>query len=374
MHGRDEMVGRAQFAREFDNLRSAVTWSLDASAPGDVESALRIITAIAPEADAHHKIGVGLWALRAAPRAPEGTPGQRAAVLAAAGLFVVQMGEIERGRALAKEALRDGPPLESPWPYLPYTVLGMADHQDGHPERAYEIISDARRQLEGSAIDPFNLTALTVVVAAWAITIGDPSARSEAEAGLALSMQSGNPSNLCVAHAVLGMALMSDDEPRALAELEESIRLVRTGTNDTMYPLTLGLAAIVRARNGASMDAVADLHEALTHCAEHRLRVSMGATLVTGIEVLNDVGDPEAAAVLAGVTQDGAYKSQGATRLPSGNDRDEVLNAITERLGAEAFAGAYERGAQMSEADAIAYALNETKRRLAETEPARSPQ
>jgi predicted ATPase/class 3 adenylate cyclase len=363
MRGPEEMTARAQLTRELDNLRTAVTWSLDSSVPGDVVSALRSIAAIAPEADAHHHMGVGGWALRAAPRAAEGSPGQRAAVLSGAAICALQAGDNDRGRALANEALRDGAPVESPWPYLPFTALATAESNDGHPERAYETICRARDELDGSPIDAFNRAALTIVIAAFAQAIGDPSARGEAEAGLALAQRAGTPSNLAVANTVLASALLVEEPPRALVLLEESIALMRSGANDTIYPWALGLAAILRSRAGLVTEAVRDLHEALQHCQERGLRSQMAVTLWTFSEVLAELGQPGTGAVLAGVIQDGAFKTTPV--YPPDRQLDELVGLIRASLGPEALTAAYERGAQMSEQDAIAYALSETNRLLA---------
>jgi predicted ATPase/class 3 adenylate cyclase len=370
MHGPEEMAARARLTLDLDNLRSAVTWSLDSARPGDIASALGIIAALAPEADAHHQIGVGTWALRAAPRADEASPGQRAAVLSAAAMFATATGDAEQGRRLANAALRDGPPIESPWPYLTYAALSVADANEGSLELAYQRLCNARRELEGSPIDPFNRAALTVLVTAWAAGLGHfPTARAEAEAGLALSTQSRSPSNLAVANAMVGWAFLDEDPPRALAALEESIRLIRAGANDAIYAMALSLAAIARVRDGATSEAMRELREALTHCTDRGLVPMTATTLAFYIEVLTQVGHPEAGAVLAGVIQDGPFKAL-VSPAATGRDRNEILSDIKANLGPDAFAASYERGTQLSQDEAIAYALNETKRVLAEDEPA----
>ena len=132
----DELEWRARLYQELDNIRAAVTWSLDCDDPGDGASALRIIAALAYLANQDRPSGVGAWAERAVPRAEASASVQRGPVLAAAAESLRAAGDYEGARALAISSLRDGIDPEYFTLTFAYVVLSVVEISLGNVERS----------------------------------------------------------------------------------------------------------------------------------------------------------------------------------------------------------------------------------------------
>ena len=65
LHTADEAEVIAQVARDLDNLRAAVQWSLESAASSDAQFALRIIASLGNLASSNRSFGIGVWALAA---------------------------------------------------------------------------------------------------------------------------------------------------------------------------------------------------------------------------------------------------------------------------------------------------------------------
>ena len=97
MYGADELIWRPRIAREFDDLRSAVTWALDRNKPADVEYAMRIIGALMAESVRNHAEGVGPWAERAIGHPGTADSPNRNAVLVAAAFGALARRDADAG-------------------------------------------------------------------------------------------------------------------------------------------------------------------------------------------------------------------------------------------------------------------------------------
>ncbi len=124
LEGPDEHVWRARVRAELDNVRAAIEWALDSSLTPDAQLGLRIVAALAYEAVSDVTAGVGTWIERAIARVHEATPGQRTAILGTAAIQAIFVGEHERARTLALDALRDGLPPDCPVPGPAYCRPG----------------------------------------------------------------------------------------------------------------------------------------------------------------------------------------------------------------------------------------------------------
>ncbi len=97
LEGPDEYVWHGRVRTELDNLRAAIGWALDSSPTTDAQLGLRIVAALAYAAVIDMTSGVGEWTARAVPRAHETTPGLRTAILGAAAIQAVYVGDYETG-------------------------------------------------------------------------------------------------------------------------------------------------------------------------------------------------------------------------------------------------------------------------------------
>ncbi len=129
LRGPDELSWRERVSSDLDNIRAAVTWSLDRADPADQELALRIVAAFAGEVNTSaSSIGVGLWAEWALPAARStGNLSLRADVISAVAWTALLRGDLDRARELAQESLANGL-LPDMWaPSNPYVLLGYRE-------------------------------------------------------------------------------------------------------------------------------------------------------------------------------------------------------------------------------------------------------
>ena len=107
MLGPDELTWRPRAMKEVDNLRSAVSWSLDREDPDDRELAVRIVAGLSNEANSGRTLEVGAWAERALPAAEHSTPQRRALVLNAAAWNALLTGDLELAQERGEAVLRE---------------------------------------------------------------------------------------------------------------------------------------------------------------------------------------------------------------------------------------------------------------------------
>ena len=355
----DEFVWRPRLRAELDNLRAAVTWSLDSSVPGDDEFAIRIIAALAYLANQDRPSGVGTWAERAAERAEAADPQFRAPILAAAAESARGRGEMETARAIAIDALRDGIPHGTPETVLAHVVLSVAEATLGDPERGYRVILEGIEEAEGVVgDDSFAVPVLQCTASVWATLLGYvDEARAYGQQALERARRVGNPTLLTVALYSAGSLVEFDDSARAAAMYEEIITLVAAGAATTIYAPALTGSALISARSG-------DLDTALRRVGmgieQGHTEADMGF-LIGGIAsatiVFEILGATETAAQLAGIATLGPYAqlSIGVSALRAG--LTDAIARLRAELGDAEFDAAAARGAEMNAEEIAAFAL-----------------
>ncbi|MEX1009626.1 MAG: adenylate/guanylate cyclase domain-containing protein [Acidimicrobiia bacterium] len=75
--GPAELVWRARFLDELDNVRAAVAWSLDSEDPDDCELGIRVVAGLANEAALRQSFEIGVWAERTLQLAQSSAPERR---------------------------------------------------------------------------------------------------------------------------------------------------------------------------------------------------------------------------------------------------------------------------------------------------------
>ena len=196
--GPDELAWRARLALDLDNLRAAVTWSIDCDDPEDVELGLRIVAALATQATLNRTFGVGAWAERAAPRVDQDSPTRRCAVLGAAASAAYQRGDLTRSEELVREATRNGIPADPAAISSAWVIASMLHAQAGDFERALEVISEAVQTVDEIDGDLIDRTGMHGSAAYWALMGGDEArARAEAETALGVGAPVGEPICSC---------------------------------------------------------------------------------------------------------------------------------------------------------------------------------
>lgn len=142
---------------------------------------------------------------------------------------------------------------------------------------------------------------------------------------------------------------MQHDPDAALAALEESAELTRTGASEAAFAPCLSEAARLLAKRGDLSGARDRLREAIVHTYQVADYNELAGVLVIATTVLANAGIPEQIAVVGGFVTDGVVADFAVTF--DGPERDEQIEAQTRartELGSDAYDAAYARGAAMS--------------------------
>jgi predicted ATPase/class 3 adenylate cyclase len=368
VHSAAEFVWRARLRDELDNLRAAVSWALDSQSSGDADLALRIIAALAYELPMDAATHVGVWATRALPRVHETDPGRRAAVVGAAAIQALFLGDIETAAELANGALREGIPPDCPAPMTVPTVLAMVETYGGRFTEAIRMLRDPIPSLE-AADDRFGLSSMYSTLAVVERFAGhDAAARTDAEHAVDLGRRINSPHALSLALFSLGGAVERTDPATALASYEECIALVQAGAGGRVVLVgALDGLAQLRAAAHDPVGALEALRMALAHAVETGNLSSVSGSLQRALALLVDLDQAELAAALAGASAQGALATLGLLTEEEQRNERSAIDAARIRIGVNDYDRAFTRGAAMAPDDVVAYALRELDRVLAET-------
>jgi predicted ATPase len=350
--GPDEITWRLRFREELDNLRAAVTWSLDRGAADDGRFGLRIIAALAYQANQDRPSGLGAWAERAVDLADAAPPPLRAPTLAAAAESLRGRGETARAREMGVAALRDGMPAEAPQSCLAYVVIAIADASADRYEEAVELIRDAIVQAQ--RLDTWAHSALLGVGALMATDCGDiPLARDLAEEGLRTARACGNPTLLSIALFASGFMNEADDPATAEAQYDECLTLIEAGAGGSVAAPAGFSSAALRARYLDPTSALQRLRQATAFSHRDADAYMVVGSACSAAMVFEAADALEEAAMLAGC---GTLGPLAAVNLMAPLQRmgfGEAMVRLRERLGEDAYEAAARRGATMSQDEIV---------------------
>jgi predicted ATPase/class 3 adenylate cyclase len=367
--GPDELAWRPRILGEIDNLRTAVTWSLESRTDADGELAVRIVASLADLSGNNRSAGFCAWAERTATRAQSSTPGNRAAALAAAAMAANSRGDYDAALSLARDALRDGLPADSPVRFVPHAALAGVLGVGGQPDEAVAVAAEGRRLLEAIAGSEQQRSVLASVEALFSHTAGrSEAARHAADTAVHLAREARNPTALATALFTVGLASASSDAATALAALDESLALTRLGAGDGLSPMAVALAAQLRVDRG-ELDALGQLRDALRRGHSGTSQAQLATVLDHSLRVLASLGYAEPAAVLTGFVDRGPAGARSVMAPDELDDRKHAIERVQLDLGSERFQTAVSRGAAMSYEEAVDYALAELDRRSEERDP-----
>ncbi len=361
LRGPDELFWRSQVAADLDNIRAAVTWSLDSAAKADHELALRIVAAFAGEANTSaSSFGVGLWAERALDAARATTkPELRADVVGAVAWSVFVRGDIDRARAFALEALTDGVSPNMWAPSNPYVLLGYLDVVLGRIDAGIERTAEgcaAVAALTGDHL--YDLVMVSVSHAGFLAFGSDPDrAKNEGEAVLRMARELANPSVLSNALTIRVVSTWIDDPDIAEPWLDEAIALARSGASGVMFGIMLAIRAHLRLDAADMVGARNALREAVAYLGSTGDLPQLVTVFEYAIPVLVSSGSPGPATVLAGFALDGPFSPLGNMPEEVVPRRDAALERARSELGEERFRIEREHGAGMSPEEAVAHVL-----------------
>jgi predicted ATPase/class 3 adenylate cyclase len=352
---RDEIVWRRRLHAELDNLRGAVTWALDRDGD-DRELALRIITALASEANASDSTGVTTWAERAIDAARASTPARRTGVLTAAAWGALNRGEIDLASSRVEEALAGGLPRDASAAAVPYVLLGFIRLIQGDVDAALAASRDGQHALAEVDLDTdASRVVLGTAAAGWLFYAGDvDAARALAEETVRLAREVGSATNLSLALFLQVVTFWRDDPERARPLLAEAIELVESGAaSGPMYGLMLAVESRLCSLAGDVDGARVALRGAFTEIRRRADRPMLVTSLGYAIPTMRDLGAFEVAATIGGTTFEGPLAVLGNLPPPEDATARAALDQARQQLGDAAFADAWSRGAAMQLGDAV---------------------
>ena len=284
--------------------------------------------------------GVGTWIERAIARSMKQRPDSVTAILGTAAIQAIFVGDHERARTLALDALRDGLPPDCPVPVPRYSALGSYELNCGRPDEALRVSRRGLHDVEAAGFDTCTLSLFHSNLAVFSTYCGDiTTARAEAEEALRLARQVGNPSASAAALWAAGRALVRADPPASLAAFEGYVALARSGGRSSNLGWSLGDVSWLKARAGDRPGALRAARDALRHDLRSGNRTNLAGALNRTKLAFVELGDLEPAAVLAGAEADGPLAPWNfADGVPVElQDREHALRVLRDSLGAEGY-------------------------------------
>jgi predicted ATPase/class 3 adenylate cyclase len=355
----DEILWIARVHAELDELRAAVGWALDREDPADRELAVRIVAALAWHGQFDHTTGLDALAAQAATTAEECHPELRSPALALASYYEFNQGRPERARALADDARRDGVIALSSEPFMAHQVTGYVEILTGHPQRALEVMNEARDMLD-TVNDPFAAAQFLISASTYESLAGEVEvARADAEQAIELARRLNNPRLRREGQHALAWALQRDEPDAALRALEPILDPLHHRA--LVASSSLALAGGLRARLGDPEGAIPLLRDAVIMSRDHGARPSLAAALDWSLSPLVKLGRPEPAATLVGALTGGPLAEVSAVPLGHGA-RVRTLERIRTALGDETTDTLVADGAAMTYDELVQYAIRHLDR------------
>jgi hypothetical protein len=360
LRGRDELAWRERLLGDLDNLRSAVVWGLDAGVDEDQQTAVAIVAWLAYESQTRGT-GIGRWAEQALPALERSTPGYRSAALAAAATAAFYRGDFDVSERYGRAAVEEGYPPDDPSPGLASIYLMTVLMFQGRKDDGVRHLDAAEKAIRGRDDEEYVRMRLQSARVGGTLFADDPDQEiAQAWLGMSRAQHTGNPTNLALASYGLGWALRHRHPDQALAALDQSVALARSGASSVVLPQALCYAALVAASLGDADGARARFSDVV----EESLRNDDWAMLAQSLEVAVDIfsyrGEAHAAAVLAGTVETTLAPQRFpdvASRGPGLAVRTANLARARQTLGDRRYEQARAKGVAMSREDALAFAL-----------------
>ena len=285
--------------------------------------------------------------------AEHSSPGLRAGILAGMAIDALMLrGDRVEAERLARRALADGPETAGALANT-YTTLSICAGIAGDHERQLELLAEGQRRTiqELGADTAHNRAWWEMLIAGAEGNRGDMvAARVHADEAVRHARDAQFPYRLAQVLDTWANVVRPNDPDAAEDALAEAARIAPESLDASERGRNLVLRAQLRAAAGDTQTAVALLHQALV-VWEHDIRVldaMVAARRATAI--LDDLGQPRAAAVLVGAVTTGPH-AQLLANLFRPHDREELQQTIDRlhaTLGDDVYDAEAAHGATMS--------------------------
>jgi predicted ATPase/DNA-binding SARP family transcriptional activator len=346
--GPDEPAWVSELTVEFDNLRAAYRWSLEA---GRTEAALRLVVALADDLLMRERLEIGRWAAELAERPEAADHPLRAEVLGLAANASMLEGRLdEAGRraldAVAAEERTGAPPSWMARNVLAMlTVAGMIDPGGG----SWSDHLDAMDAISDRTDDPF-AAALVLWDRALVATFTAEADRGEAPARALLTLgdQHENPSMRSMGLLALGrIAALRDDGPAARELFHAALGAASSAHNTLVTNQTMRSITDLDAHSGDRTATLASLRRIAQRFAESGNVSEQIQTVMSMVDQLVALGALEPAATALGALARTPTHLTVAYRVIDG--------ALAERLAPAARLTALRDGGAMQLHQLVAY-------------------
>lgn len=356
LRGREQIATATRLARDTENFRAVLDWAVET---GSADHALRLL---APIAMTNMSIG---WSAMGWSAAACEIPGGETHpcfphVCAMAALDAVLGSEPEKGDVLVARAERAERELGIEEQWL-HAARGAAATFRGDWDAAQEE-GEAWTASARQTGDPYDIAHALGLLGSALASSDNPRAIPVLEETIEVARRGGIPSILTIGLMMLGIALPPEDSQRALALLAEAAEL--TLALGDRY----GAAQVLSMRSRVALDSQDWSNALATADASMQELLALGenwvftGAVLVGAWAFAGLGELEPATVLSGFV---------ATRTDSLRDRDhrgwDAVNAdIDMRLGRTRADELRSRGAAMDGEDVVAYLHEEATRVLAD--------
>jgi non-specific serine/threonine protein kinase len=347
----------ASMTLDTDDLRAAISWSLDSPHPDDAELALRIIASFAG-ASPSVRLAAGMvaGAARLLERTDESSPTLRAQLLIGLAYDTGMIeGDIERASALAGQAMvvlddlagDEAAMSTSLIASMCLTTLGGAAQARGDLDQARQIAAQQRRLSHNDHL--LSLAEMSACrVERQAGDMG--AARAHAQTALTLARRSQFPLRIAQALDLLARVTLHNDPPTARAAHAEMVEVVRAhpylevGGQHLSALLTSADLTLAERRPG---EALPSLREAAVHSED--LLFAM-RTAVALAQALSDLDRSDRAATLVGFATQSRF-SWIVPLIVGPDDRGELQlcqSRLRTQMGDSVYTSAVAKGAALS--------------------------
>jgi tetratricopeptide (TPR) repeat protein len=361
LRGPDERTWVLRLRLDLANLRAAHAWCCR---HGEVDFALRLSAALHRFAFWQANDEIFTWAAAATELDGAGGHPLLSTVLGSAGMGAYRRGELDKAIVLAERGLAAATDTDDPARAQPFEVLGEVWSHHGRLDEAFAAYQEAARL--GRATDEqhtvvFNLAGQAVVRA----YPGDvQTGLSLADEVHRMARESRNPTALAWSHYLGGEILLDEEPARALALLEESIKLATSVDNVFVTGLALLSATSLRGRHGEPERALRAYRQAIEHWRRHGNWTQQWITLRNLIELLCRVDAHQPAAALYGATT--ASITAPPTYGPESQRLDKAVAFLETAMGQTAFEAATRRGTTLTDNEVLILAVTTIDRVLAQ--------
>jgi predicted ATPase len=354
----EEPLARERLFTELDNIRAACVWALDT---GDVHSVLQIVVPL----DEERWIGnapIGPVATRALPLKDSLSPEEQQELIVAAvvegyrGVSVLRLSErLEEAYAIQPDASR--------WSFR--VLRAMAQPGTANVEQMRRLL-DARVALRldraATGRDAAEQAWVLVALGLASANLGNVDvAREFAPQLLSMAQRSGAPSMIARANQSVGQTFAAVDPGTARRHFQQCIELGRAGVRFSGLGAAHMQAALIDAQQGRGSEAAQNMIAAITVTRPAGRIAELDGACGYAIEILERLGETEAALVLIGSVLDGELRV--LRDFPTPLDRTPPnVRALREQVGRERFAELVNKGAAMSYDELLEHILTSLER------------